>query len=241
MAGHFSPAAAALPGHGSGVIASPAIDPSAMAGVNTHALVLNWFRGKRGIVADVGAGQGALSVELARRGFQVYACDRDSTAFRAGGLPNIHFDVADLDRALPYPDACVDFVCAIELIEHLENPRHLLRECHRVLRVGGTVVLSTPNVLNVVSHLTLLTRGSLIYFSQREYLSNRHITPVRLQDFLNIFAEVGFRLVHVDYNAGKLPIPKLRHWVPMLARPFRNRWLGESLMVWATKQHEPNR
>jgi len=217
------------------------INPNAMAGINTHALVLDWFRGKSGVVADVGAGLGALSVELARLGFDVRACDRDRDAFRAHGVANIRFEPADLDVALPFGDSSVDFACAIEVIEHLENPRHLMRECRRILRDGGTVVLSTPNILNVVSHLTLLSRGSLIYFSQKEYASNHHITPVSLQDFQNICAEVGFEIVRVDYNAGKLPIPKVRHWLPLLGRPFRNRWLGESLMVWATKTRRRDR
>jgi hypothetical protein len=90
-------------------------------------------------------------------------------------------------------------------------------------------------VQNVASYLTLLRSGSLVNFSQHEYVSNHHITPVRLQDFRNIFAEVGFALTRVDYNVGKLPIPKLRHRLPLAARPFRNAWLGESLIVWATR------
>jgi len=214
---------------------SIAIDPNTMAGINTHALVIESLAGAHGVVADIGAGQGALSFELARRGFDVRACDRDAAQFKASGFPRIQFSAADLDKCLPYPDGSIDVVCAIEIIEHLENPRHLVRECRRVLRDGGTAVFSTPNVLNIVSLLTLISRGSLIYFSQKEYLSNHHITPVRLQDFRNIFDEVGFELVRVDYNAGKLPIPKVRHLLPMLAPMFRNAWFGESLMVWARR------
>ena len=210
-------------------------NPNAMAGINTHALVLKSLAGKRGKVADLGAGQGTLSVELARMGFEVYACDVCAEGFQANGLPNIHFCVVDLHERLPYPDGSLDFACAVEVIEHLENPRRFLRECHRILKSDGMLILSTPNVLSLASHISFLFKGCLIYFDQREYLSNHHITPLRLQDVENMFREVGFRMVKIDFNVGKLPIPKLRHKLPMLAKPFRNRWLGESLMVWAVK------
>lgn len=216
-----------------------AFDPNAMAGINTHALVLASLRGQRGTVADLGAGQGALSVELARLGFEVYACDTCAEEFRANGRPNIHFDVADLNQRFPYPDRKFDVVCAVEIIEHVENPRHFLRECRRILKADGTLILSTPNVLSLASRISFLLRGCLIYFSQKEYESNRHISPLRLQDLENMFREIGFRPVKIDFNAGKLPIPKVRHKLPMLARPLRNLWLGESLMVWAARDRSP--
>jgi 2-polyprenyl-3-methyl-5-hydroxy-6-metoxy-1,4-benzoquinol methylase len=214
---------------------APRLDPNAMAGIDTHAVVLEWFEGRQGRVGDLGTGQGALAAALAGRGLQVEACDAEAANFRAHGHPGVCFTVADLNGRFPYPDEHFDYLCAVEVIEHLENPRHFLRECRRTLRPGGTIVLSTPNVMSVASHLTFLLKGSLIYFSQREYASNGHITPLRLQDFRNMFAETGLRAVKVDYNAGKLPIPKLRHRLPMRAKPLRNRWLGESLLVWAAR------
>lgn len=207
-----------------------------MAGVDTHARVLESFEAlARGPVADLGTGQGALAMELARRGFDVYACDADCAAFAAGDQPGVRLTIADLNGTLPYDDESFSALCAVEVIEHLENPRHFLRECRRILRPDGVIVLTTPNVLNVASLLTLLFSGSLVCFSQKEYQSNCHITPVRRQDFENMFAEIGFRTIRVDYNVGKLPIPKLRHRLPLRAGVLRNRWLGESLMIWARR------
>lgn len=206
-----------------------------MAGLNTHALVLESLKGKAGKVADFGAGEGALSIQLARLGFDVYALDRVANGFQAGGLSNVHFQIADLNTRLPYDNEEFDLACAIEIVEHLENPRHFFRECRRVLKTGGLMILSTPNVISLVSRLSFLLRGSLIYFSQDQYSSNGHITPLRLQDVQNICREVGFRIVRVDFNVGKVFIPKIRHLLPLVSRPFRNLSLGESLMVWAAK------
>jgi 2-polyprenyl-3-methyl-5-hydroxy-6-metoxy-1,4-benzoquinol methylase len=211
------------------------LDPKAMAGLDTHARVLESLAELSGSVADLGTGQGALAVELARLGFDVHACDADGETFAADGVPRICFQTADLNARFPFPDEHFDIVCAVEIIEHLENPRHFLRECHRTLKPGGLIVVTTPNVLNIASLLTLLFHGCLVYFSQKEYHSNHHITPLRLQDVENICSEIGLALIRTDYNVGKVPIPKLRHWMPLRARACRNRWLGESLIVWVRK------
>ncbi|MGC9108445.1 MAG: class I SAM-dependent methyltransferase [Infirmifilum sp.] len=57
------------------------------------------------------------------------------------------FFKADLSRdSIPLPDERVDLVLALEFIEHLVNPDHMLREARRVLRSGGSLVISTPNL-----------------------------------------------------------------------------------------------
>ncbi|MDP9170317.1 MAG: class I SAM-dependent methyltransferase, partial [Acidobacteriota bacterium] len=61
-----------------------------------------------------------------------------------------HFD-AERDP-FPYPDEHFDLVIAGEIIEHMiYDPMHLLTESRRVLREGGTLVLSTPNVGSITS------------------------------------------------------------------------------------------
>ncbi|MGH2727656.1 MAG: class I SAM-dependent methyltransferase, partial [Actinomycetota bacterium] len=60
--------------------------------------------------------------------------------------PNVRFDVAD-HGVFPFPDASVDAVVSLQVIEHLASPRDFVVECARVLRPGGTFVLSTPNRL----------------------------------------------------------------------------------------------
>jgi SAM-dependent methyltransferase len=196
------------------------MDPNAMAGINTHATILDSLKGKKGKIIDLGAGEGALSEALVQHGFEVYACDIDSNNFKASGVV---FDVVDLNEKFPYSEGEFDYVAAVEVIEHLENPRHFIREIHRVLKDGGWLSLS------------FLLRGNLIYFTQKEYSSNRHITPLKLQDIENIFSEIGFSIKRIDFNAGKLPIPKIRHKLPLFAKTFRNIMLGESLIVWAQK------
>lgn len=51
--------------------------------------------------------------------------------------------------AIPLEDGSVDFVFALEVIEHLVSPSHLLAEALRVLVSGGHVLLTTPNVTRI--------------------------------------------------------------------------------------------
>jgi len=54
----------------------------------------------------------------------------------------------DVTEGLPFPDASFECVIAGEIIEHVPNPDALLREIRRVLIPGGTLVLSTPNMVS---------------------------------------------------------------------------------------------
>jgi len=110
-----------------------------------------------GQLLDVPAGSGLLSRRLAALGFEVTCSDINAEDFAASELP---FEQADLSKTLPFEDASFDCVTCIEGLEHLENPFQAVRELARVLRPGGTLVLSIPNYLNIERRLKFLITGS---------------------------------------------------------------------------------
>jgi SAM-dependent methyltransferase len=70
----------------------------------------------------------------------------------AGG----HFQSKGYPEKVPLPDNSVQLVFALEIIEHLTSPFHLLSEAYRILGSGGHVVLTTPNVTRIGNVFKLL-------------------------------------------------------------------------------------
>ncbi|MFT7221309.1 MAG: SAM-dependent methyltransferase [Candidatus Azotimanducaceae bacterium] len=101
-----------------------------------------------GTVLDVGAGDGYLSAQLAKRCEQVIALEYESAgAALAKSMLSGSSNVAVLRGdtfQLPLADACLDQVVMADVIEHLENAAWAVKEVARVLKPGGRFLLTTP-------------------------------------------------------------------------------------------------
>lgn len=132
-----------------------------------HEVTIEIFKGLRpGRVLDAGSGSEMLGRALSGLGFDVVSLD----LFPAGGRMK-KFIKADMNRHLPLADSSFDYVLCSESLQYIENHARLMREFARVLRKGGSAVLSMPNTLNASSRLYFLKRG---YFP--------HFKPVRAVD-----------------------------------------------------------
>lgn len=106
-----------------------------------------YAEGKDVLDAGCGVGYGtAFLAETARRAVGV-DINRDAIGYarRRYGAHNIRYEVGDL-AALPFADKSFDVVCAFETIEHLPEPERFVTEAARVLRAGGLLIASTPQV-----------------------------------------------------------------------------------------------
>ncbi len=97
-------------------------------------------------VLDVGCGGGFLSNDLARRGFTVTGLDASAESLAIAreydGTGAVRYDLGDAYR-LPYADASFDAVCAMDFLEHVEQPARVVAECARVLTPGGQFFFAT--------------------------------------------------------------------------------------------------
>jgi 2-polyprenyl-3-methyl-5-hydroxy-6-metoxy-1,4-benzoquinol methylase len=172
-------------------------EPVSMAAPDTHDVMLELVGqhlAEAGRVLELGAGQGAFARRLAESGHQVVAVDASSTLWRATEIP---LKIADLDTcfadALGAECKAFDAVVAIEIIEHLENPFQFVRQCALLLRPGGLLFLSSPNVESGRSHLTFLYTGRLAGFGAYETVRPAHITPLFRWKLDMVLAESGFQ------------------------------------------------
>jgi SAM-dependent methyltransferase len=98
-------------------------------------------------VLDLGCGQGDLTADLAGMGAQVVGVEVAQAAVdRARARhPDLRFDLAPIDGALPLEDGAFDAVWASEVIEHVADTARWLSEIRRVLVRSGRLLLTTPD------------------------------------------------------------------------------------------------
>ena len=171
--------------------------------IHAMAVALLDARGASGTLADIGCGTGDLW--RAARGRFTRGIGVD--AVRYAGFPDdLTFVAADLDAGrLPLEDGSSDVTAAVEVIEHLDNPRAFMRELTRVTRQGGWIVVTTPNQLSALSLLTLVLKGRFSAFQDRDYPAHR--TALLEIDLCRMAAECGWEEVEIAYSRwGRLPL-----------------------------------
>jgi ubiquinone/menaquinone biosynthesis C-methylase UbiE len=98
-----------------------------------------------GTVLDIGCGTGETMALLRELGAaRVAGTDLSDHALahaRSRGGPV----AAALAEALPFPSACADVLVSADVIEHVDDDRVALREYRRVLRPGGTLLVTVPS------------------------------------------------------------------------------------------------
>jgi SAM-dependent methyltransferase len=97
-------------------------------------------------VLEAGCGEGYGADLLARGAVGVLGLDYDALTLRhvAATYPHVHAARANL-AALPVRSSTVDVVVNFQVIEHLWDQEGFLAECHRVLRPGSRLLITTPN------------------------------------------------------------------------------------------------
>jgi SAM-dependent methyltransferase len=111
-----------------------------------------------GAVLDLGCGSGELARCLAARGYRVTGCDiAPQMLSRAVASDYAHavtwVTLAPGWRVLPFEPGSVDAVAAASVLEYVPDPFAVLRECARVLRPGGILLGSVPDVTHPVRWL----------------------------------------------------------------------------------------
>ncbi|HVR72602.1 MAG TPA: class I SAM-dependent methyltransferase [Vicinamibacteria bacterium] len=182
-----------------------------------------------GRVLDAGCGGGGTALSLAEEadfavGLDLEARFRDAGTRlarekRSGRVAFVQGDGA----RLPFPDGCFDVVFSHSVIEHVSSAPDYLRECHRVLRPGGVLYLSTAPYLSLAGahlprllvpiplHLVVGRRRAFAAFC---WLARRAPWALREKREANTFvalAEQG--LTKQDDLLQSVTLSRLRSWL----------------------------
>lgn len=177
---------------------------------------------------DAGCGEGYLSRLMARGGYEVTACDYSRECFKA---PEVPFVEADLNGRLPFADGQFDGVVSVEVLEHLENHVSFIRELLRITRPGGSLILTTPNILSIPSRWHFLLYGYTDCAPRpldptREEYYLQHINPIGLDRLLFLIERFGGEVVDLTTNrvrrSARIPLLLL---APLLRTALRGKLL----------------
>ena len=106
---------------------------------------------------------------------------------------------------MPFEEKSFGLITAFQVLEHLENPFHFARECVRLLKDGGTLILSFPSGKSIWSRISYLLSNNITGFD----LINNHITFLSADIFTKTFIR-DFSIEKVVYDRGFIPYLKLR-------------------------------
>lgn len=188
----------------------------AAAGISSHPIYKTVLRrikdlGSSGIALDFGAGTGVLTAMLRDTSLfsKIHAIDLIDYGREDEGI--VEWLLADLNYPLALDSESYDLIAAVEIIEHLENPRLLAREWFRLLRAGGHLIVSTPNNESWRSIASLLMRGHFAAFTGGSYPA--HITALLRLDLHRVLMEAGFVDIGIDFtNSGGIPSKPTLTW-----------------------------
>jgi 2-polyprenyl-3-methyl-5-hydroxy-6-metoxy-1,4-benzoquinol methylase len=110
----------------------------------------------RGALLDIPSGPGYFAKHAAENGFDSIAAEIDESLHF---FPEVDYRKVDMSRALPFDDGSFDYIVSIEGIEHVENQFLFLRECFRILKDGGRLMLTSPNTSSLENRFTFFLTG----------------------------------------------------------------------------------
>lgn len=150
------------------------------------------------VILELGPGKTLETLQFARERGAKYAIAADIISYHSTEYAlqrGVDYRLFD-GTTLPVPDASVDVVWACYCMQHFRNPKTMLREIHRVLRPGGTLICR----VDLRDHYHMFVRGKqydCLRHSARTWRwiawnRSSYVNRLRLSEWLELLKETGF-------------------------------------------------
>lgn len=180
-----------------------------------------------GKLLDVGCGGGRFLNRIRKRGWQVEGIDFDEQATKkVTARYGIKTHVGDLNQCA-LPANSFDVITMSQTIEHLYDPNATLRESLRILKPGGLLVITTPNVNSV---------GATEFGSfWRGWEAPRHLQLFSVESLQRLTQRKGFEIIEArTYSAGSAVVYRVSR-TNQKARKLT--WLEElNMLIWGYRK-----
>jgi len=141
---------------------------------------------KKGIILDLGSQEGKLHKFLKEN-------INNSQIIGIDIVKNENVDIVhDLNEIFPFEDNYADTIIAGEIIEHLLNPFLFLKECNRVLKKNGVLIISTPNMTSLTYILKKQSIGKELSIYTRK---DPHLYGFSMEMLEILLKKAGFKIL----------------------------------------------
>lgn len=186
-------------------------------------------------VLDVGCAFGITGELLKEKGIeevvgievQPHACEEASKRLDKVIMGNVQ------DLTLPYKDGYFDCIIYADILEHLIDPWSVLKRQNRLLKKGGHVVASIPNVRHY-RVIKKLKSGRWDY-EEKGVLDSTHVRFFTLESIKKMFRDAGYDIERIEY---KISASNNRKLLNKILRGRLNESLSEQFLVRAAKVSE---
>lgn len=159
-------------------------------------------------VLEIGCDCGATLLEIKNRfpNAEVYGCELNEAA------ANIASHVAKVivrnieNRDMPYERHMFDYIIFGDVLEHLHAPDKTIEYCADLLKPGGSIIASIPNLMHI-SVMEQILRGDFTY-TETGLLDKTHIHLFTYNEILRMFRRAGYVVQEAVMRGGNLITPE---------------------------------
>jgi len=207
----------------------------------------NTTKGKKGKILDIGTANGSFLYVAKKRGWNIYGLELNKWMCE-WAKKNYGIDVKPTSLfEQKYPDNTFDVVTLWDVLEHVPDPTKILKECQRILKEDGYIVINYPNIGSWIAKImgkkwVFLLSVHLFYFTPKTIkkmlektgfsviTTKPHFQSLEL-GYLMFRMKAYSRIIHkIGYNTTNvLGLDKIQ-------MPY---WLGQTLVI-AKKSKKDN-
>jgi SAM-dependent methyltransferase len=155
-------------------------------------------------ILDVGSYPYHLALALSLMGFSMGAINLakgvyEETVEKRFGIKILPVDLAD--EKLPYEKGNFDLLLFSETIEHLNfNQKNLFKEFERIIKPGGKIILTTPNLARLNNRIKLLIGKSINNEVDKAFYPYIHCREYTDAELIHIFKKAGFNNIKIIFT-----------------------------------------
>jgi predicted TPR repeat methyltransferase len=178
-------------------------------------------------ILEVGCGAGMTGKALRERGFEkIVGIEINEEMAQEGRAFYDQIVIGDVERiCLPFEKEHFDCILYGDVLEHLVNPWWVLKEHQAVLKNGGAIICSIPNVRNYRILTNLIFRGRWEY-TDDGILDRSHLRFFTLDSIRRMLKEAGYEIEGLTKRSSGA------HWVKWI-----HRLLGSRLIEFLVRQY----